>query len=263
LSAAAADAHLLDGAKNFRAVKPYKGAFGRCLRENILFRSGELSRLSEEDLSILRSLEIQLVCDMRSQNEQAEYVSRWPDGSTHRHLDLAGRDNANASPEKLFKIIASEPDETGALKAMDFLYRRKPHAHAGNLRQVFDAILAGNSLPLLVHCHAGKDRTGFMVAMLLAAAGVSRIDIIDDYETTARFFPVEAETLQMVDWARRSYGQDITPMAARPMVEARRLYIEAAFGEIDSHFGGVDGYLSEALGLNATDMARYQDLVLE
>jgi protein-tyrosine phosphatase len=258
----AAVTQLLGGAKNFRAVEPYPGANGRHLRRNTIFRSGELSRLSEDDLRILRSLDLRLVCDLRSGAEQAEYVSRWPDGSTHRTLDLPDREDTNASPDKIFSIIKSLPGATGGLQAMNMLYRRKPRAFAGNLKRLFAAINSGESLPLLVHCHAGKDRTGFTVAMLLAAAGVSRADILDDYETTARFFPVEDETVQMVAWAKRAFGHDIAHEAARPMVEARAAYLEASLAEIELSFGGIDRYLEDIVGLTAAARSLYQSLVL-
>jgi protein-tyrosine phosphatase len=260
--AEAARSHLLGGARNFRAVKPYQAADGRRLRANTLFRSGELSRLSEEDLKILEGLNIRLVCDMRSSGERAEYVSRWPDGSLHRQLDLPDRDKSYASPDKIFKVIAGQPGEAGALQAMDLLYRRHPRAYAGNLKLLIETMLAGDALPLLVHCHAGKDRTGFIISMLLAAAGVSRADILDDYETTTRFFPVEEEVGYLIEWARRSYGVEITGMAARPMVEARRTYLEASFAELDALDGGVAGYLANAVGLSEDTLARYRDLML-
>jgi len=258
----AAVTHLLGGAKNFRAVEPYPSTDRRHLRRNTIFRSGELSRLTEDDLDTLRSLNLSLVCDLRSGAEQAEYVSRWPDGSTHRTLDLPDREDTNASPDKIFSIIKSLPGEAGGVQAMQMLYRRKPRAFAGNLKRLFGAIIAGDSLPLLVHCHAGKDRTGFTVAMLLAAAGVSRADILDDYETTARFFPVDDETAQMVAWAKRAYGYDIAHEAARPMVEARSAYLEASLAEIELSFGGIDVYLAETVGLSPADRSRYQQLVL-
>jgi protein-tyrosine phosphatase len=262
MSDGAVQTPLLDGARNFRAVRPYAAADGRRLRENMLFRSGELSRLSARDLEILHGLNIRLVCDMRSRAEREEYVSRWPDGSLHRHLDLPDRERSDASPGKMFKMIASQPGEQGGVQAMDNVYRRNPHTYAANLKILFDTLLAGEALPLLVHCHAGKDRTGFMVAMLLAAAGVSRDDIMDDYEATSRFFPVEPETELVVAWAKRSYDVELTPVAARPIVEARRAYLDASFTEIETLAGGVHGYLTEIVGLSATDLARYRDLVL-
>jgi protein-tyrosine phosphatase len=254
-------APLLAGARNFRAVKPYQAANGRRLKADTLYRSGELSRLSADDLARLRELNIRLVCDLRSSTEQAEYSSRWPDGSLHRHLDLPDRDQSNASPDKIFKIIASVPGEAGALRAMDMLYRHKPRAFAGNLALLVREILAGDALPLLIHCHAGKDRTGFIVALLLAAAGVSRNDIIDDYETTSRFFPEEEETSQMIDWAKRTFGHELQHEAARPMVQARPDYIAASFAEIEAQFGGVEAYLADAVGLNAAALERYRELV--
>ncbi len=239
-------ASLLAGARNFRAVKPYTAANGGRLRANTLFRSGELSRLSDADLDFIAGLNIRLICDLRTTREQNEFVSRWPDGTGHRHLVLADRDESDAGPHKIFELIASHPGETGGLKAMDLLYRRKPRAFAKSLAVLFETILAGNALPLLIHCHAGKDRTGFMTAMLLAAVGVSEADIVDDYVTTAVFFHAETEARGLAGWARKSFGREIDPGSALPMVDARRAYIEAAFEEIRAGWGSVEGYLREA-----------------
>ncbi len=253
---------LLAGARNFRAVKPYKAAGGRTLRANTLYRSGELSRLSESDLDVIAGLGIKLICDLRTDREQSEFVSRWPDGTGHRHLVFTDRDESDAGPHKIFELMARHPGETGALQAMDLLYRRKPHAFAKNLGRLFNTIVEGDALPLLIHCHAGKDRTGFVVAMLLAAAGVSEADIIDDYVTTAVFFPVEEEARAVAGWARKSFGHEIAPESARPLVDARHAYIAAALEEIRAGWGGVDDYL-RAAGLTDEARAELQALLLD
>ncbi|HQT38475.1 MAG TPA: tyrosine-protein phosphatase [Acidocella sp.] len=254
-------APLLTGAKNFRAVRSYQAANGRILRSHIIYRSGELSRLSEADLEIIAGLNIRLVCDLRTGREQSEFVSRWPDAPAHVKLDLPDRNESDAGPHKIFELIAKHPGEAGGLLAMDMLYRRKPKAFARSLQILFKTILSGEGLPLLVHCHAGKDRTGFVVAMLLAAAGVSRADIIEDYVTTAHYFPAEKEALALAAWAKRSFGHDINTESARPMVDTRQDYIEAALHEIDQGWGNVDGYLRDAVGLTPSERDAVQNLL--
>ena len=107
----------------------------------------------------------------------------------------------------IFALILRDPTPRGARFAMDTLYRRKPRAYAPQLGQLFSSILQGGALPLLIHCHAGKDRTGFFTAMLLAAAGISRENILADYVATGRFFAAETEAPQMAAWAERAFGQ--------------------------------------------------------
>ena len=252
---------LLTGARNFRAVRAYPAANARTLRPNLIYRSGELSRLSEADLEIITRLHIRLVCDLRTGREQSEFISRWPDAPAHVKLDLPDRNESDAGPHKIFELIAKHPGAAGGLLAMDMLYRRKPKAFARSLQLLFKTILSGDHLPLLVHCHAGKDRTGFVVAMLLAAAGVSRADIIDDYVTTAHYFQAEQEALALAAWAKRSFGHHINTESARPMVDTRRDYIEAALHEIDQGWGGTDGYLRDAVGLTEHDRAAVQNLL--
>lgn len=251
------DFALLKGAKNFRAVRSYKGAGGRVLRANTIYRSGELSRLDAEDLAVIEELHIKLVCDLRTAREQAEFVSRWPDSHTPARLDIEDRGDVS----KTFELMLNQPGEPGALAAMDALYRRKPRAYVQSLLPLFDAILAGDRLPLLIHCHAGKDRTGFIIAMILSALGVSHEDIIEDYVTTVRYFLVREEAKGLAAWAKRAFGLSVDDEAAIPMVDARRAYLEASFDEIDKGWGGVDSYLQDA-GLTAETRAGLQDMLL-
>jgi protein-tyrosine phosphatase len=255
-------AGLLTGSTNFRPVKSYKAADGRTLRPNIIYRSGELSRLTEADLDIIAGLDIKLICDLRSAREQAEFISRWPATSGPVKLELPDRDDSDAGPHKIFEQISQHPGEIGGLKVMDMLYRRKPRAFAKGLNLLFTTILQGDALPLLIHCHAGKDRTGFLTAMLLTAIGISKTNVIDDYETTAIYFPVEREIRAITAWAKRSFGHDIDEAAARPLVDARRDYLEAAFEEIENGWGGADAYLRDAVGLTPTMKTQLADLLL-
>ncbi len=258
----AAPPALLGGAKNFRAIAPYPAADGRRLKPGMFYRSGELSRLDEADRAALAQLGIRLVCDLRSRGEQAQYVTRWPESSPHRQLDLPGIDDTEASPAKIFGLILRDPTPRGARHAMHTLYQRKPRAYARQLNHLFASLLAGEALPLLIHCHAGKDRTGFFAAMLLAACGVSREDILADYAATARFFTAEAEARQMAAWAERAFGCALDAQTALPLAEALPEYLLAAFAAIDDEYGGIDAYLQTAVRLSAAERARLQNLVL-
>ncbi len=257
----AADFALLKGARNFRPVRSYMGAEGRVLRANTIYRSGELSRLDEGDLAVIEELHIKLVCDLRTEPEQAEFVSRWPNTHVPMRVDLPDRGEQDAGQGRLFDLLAKEPGEAGALLAMEKLYRRKPRAYVKTLPLLFDTLLTEDALPVLVHCHAGKDRTGFVIAMLLAALGVSHDDIVEDYMTTARYFPPAREAQAMAAWAKRSFGVEIDAAAAIPMVDARRDYIEASFAAIDEGWGDVAAYL-HAAGLDDEKRDRLRDLLL-
>jgi len=261
VNVSADEATLLKGARNFRAVQSYKGDGGRLVRANTIYRSGELSRLDAQDLEVIESLNIRLVCDLRTEPERAEFVSRWPDSHTPARLDLPDRGTHDAGPFRLFELISQHPGGAGAEMAMQALYRRKPRAYVESLAPLFDALVAGDGLPVLIHCHAGKDRTGFIIAMLLSALGVAHEDVLDDYVTTVKYFPVEREAKALAAWAERSFGQKIDPDSALPMVDARREFLAASFDEIDKNFGGVEAYL-RAAGLDDEKRDRLRESLL-
>jgi protein-tyrosine phosphatase len=261
MTESALDFALLKGARNFRAVQPYKAADGRTLRAETIYRSGELSRLDEDDLAVIEALRIKLVCDLRTAREQAEFVSRWPETHSPARLDLTDRAEHDAGPHKIFELIERHPGEAGGLRAMEALYRRKPRVYLSNILSLFETIVAGDALPLLIHCHAGKDRTGFIIAMILAAVGVSHEDIIEDYVTTVKYFPVAQEARGMIAWAERTYGKPLELASAIPMVDARRDYLEAAFEEIAKGWGDFAGYF-RAAGVDDAMRARLREMLL-
>jgi protein-tyrosine phosphatase len=128
-------------------------------------------------------------------------------------------------------------------------------------RQTFGAavrlIADEEALPLLFHCTAGKDRTGWLSAIVLSALGVDRDQVIADYLLTEEFNAASNEFLVTV-LAKRM----IDPLAAVPLLQARREYIEAALAEADALFGGMDGYLRQGLGLDEATLAALRSHLL-
>ena len=108
----------------------------------------------------------------------------------------------------------------------------------------------------LIHCSAGKDRTGFGAAIIQLMLGVDRETVFHDYLVSN-----QATELFERMWPRiQAQGVNIDEASARVMAGVRREYLEGALEEVDTHFGGVDGY-REAAGLTAQDLetlkARY------
>ncbi|MHA7653303.1 tyrosine-protein phosphatase [Mycobacterium sp. ML4] len=272
----------LPGAWNFRDVADRTAA----LRPGRLFRSSELSSLDDEGRAVLRRLGVTDVADLRSVREvNRRGPGRVPDGVDIHLLpfpDLAddqsgvnAPENNEAPHEIAFKRLmtegaADESDEAieaNAVRYMTEEYREFPTRNGAQsaVRRVFTLLGAGR--PVLTHCFAGKDRTGFVVATVLEAAGLDRDAIIADYLRSNEAVPqLRQQITEMI--AQRS-DVELTPEVVTftkarlsdGVLGVRAEYLWAAWQTIDVSFGSLDGYL-RAAGITETDVARLREALL-
>ena len=131
------------------------------------------------------------------------------------------------------------------------LYRGFVRDHAGHFRLFFELLLA-ESTPLVFHCSAGKDRTGFAAALILSALGVSRDVVFQDYMLTNLLWKIDPLSMG-------NLPADVTAALGR----AEEAFLAAAYETIDTEFGGMDHYLRQELGLQQPQRSRLFDLYLE
>jgi protein-tyrosine phosphatase len=265
----------LHGAWNFRDVADATVA----LRPGRLFRSSELSRLDGEDRKELQRLGVTDVADLRSPREvERRGPGRVPAGVDVHLLpfpDLAADQSQadDAAPhEHAFRQLMTEKSgqESAADAAARYMideYRRFPTL-GGSLRAVHRVVAllaAGRSV--LTHCFAGKDRTGFVVAVVLEAAGIDRDAIVADYlRSNAAVSPLRARIMEMIQ--QRS-DDEVTPEVmtfhearlSDEVLGVREDYLVTARQTIDDGYGSLDGYLTAA-GITAADVDRLRDTLL-
>ncbi|MEV7774408.1 tyrosine-protein phosphatase [Kitasatospora sp. NPDC086791] len=246
----------LRGAVNARDLGGYRAADGRMLRHGVALRSDGLNRVTAEDLGPLGELGLRRVVDLRSADEVREAgPDRLPDGVMTHHLPLLSADFdiylmirgalGDSSPQRQRALLGE--GRAGAL--MTGLYRW--FVTDAVARERFAALLrllaAPEGPPLLFHCSAGKDRTGWAAALLLTALGVDRETVLADYLlTNERSAPVV--DLVLADLAAR--GLMTEPELLLPVFRADRDYLEAAFEEVEAGWGGFDPFWREGLGLD-------------
>ena len=256
----------LAGAPNFRAVAPLPAADGRRLRVRRLFRSDALHRLTDEDLATLAGLRIGTVLDLRREDERASMPSRWPELAPRDTMTFDVMPDLQAVRAGGWRVQlgAGEFDADGAHRWMVETYERMPAALGGAVRAAARRLAhvdPGVQAGVLVHCTAGKDRTGFVVAMLLAALGVPREAIVDDYLESGRRQPPEvlARRLLAMSPARpdaRELGAIETIASVRPEFLATALRVaERDHGSIERYLDacGVDGALRGVLAQRLLD----------
>jgi protein-tyrosine phosphatase len=264
----------LSGAWNFRDVAD--GASG--LRPGRLFRSGELSRLDDEGRATLRQLGITDVADLRARREVARRgPGRVPDG-VEVHLlpvpDLGPDEQTDgeAPHERAFRHLLSEGQseesiDVTAARYMVREYREFPTRNGARqaLRQVMTLLAGGHAV--LAHCFAGKDRTGFIVALVLEAIGIDRDTIVADYLRSND--AVEQLRIAIVDMVKQRADTELTPEVmtwsdarlSDRVLGVRPEYLAAARQAIDEQFGSLDSYLRYA-DISESDLDRLRRTLL-
>lgn len=241
----------MQGTPNFRDFGGYPTVEGRRVKWGYLFRSGQLSSLSAQDVELLASLELDLVCDFRRLEEQASDPSRLPPEKTPRIASLPIIPGSNS------RFFEQAEGQMGGRQAMfDFMLeinRDFAEAQTTAYARMFSEILEQEDTRFLVHCAAGKDRTGFAAALVLLALGVSREVVMHDYMLTRHFFHPHRE----VDRLKQKYQMEqLDTDSILPMLEVHEDYLARALLAIEQNYPSIDTYLEEALGVGPAEVAQ-------
>ncbi|HEX7740881.1 MAG TPA: tyrosine-protein phosphatase [Sphingobium sp.] len=246
----------LEGAFNLRDFGGYATADGRSVRRGMLYRSGTMALLTQDDAEHLRSLGIRAICDFRRGNERSKEPTRWHG----QDVDYYCRDYSGSSGVLGDMLRSGSATVEDMREAMLALYRRIAIDHAEAYGAMFGQILAGR-LPLLINCTAGKDRTGAGAVLILAALGVPRATIVEDYLLTNAHADWEWLFAQGETTLSRLRA-DMADVVA-PVLTADAAYVAALFQQLDADHGGVEGYLADILGIDATAREAMRGMLLD
>lgn len=247
---------------NFRPLGGLGSAPGGYLRPGQVYRSELLVGLNAEELQGLRQLGIRRLFDLRNPHEQAAAQPIWPSaGEGVRRLAIAEElPVAGADLRQLVaQLNAGRLSGQDAERIMRQTYRQMPQHFADMLAQLFACLAEEGDGAVLIHCTAGKDRTGFVCAMLLHTLGVSRETIENDYLDSARWYTLE-RLLARLDPALAVNAT--TQAALGALVQVRTDYLDEALRSIDAEWGSVAGYLRQRVGLNAATQERLRARLL-
>lgn len=258
----------LERATNARDVGGYRTADGRRVRRGLVYRADALSRLSDADLVRVGELGLACVVDFRHLVEirsgGADLMPATPPG---RLVSLPLFDPEHDVFLTVSAVLTGTVDSVGLARfadgggeaAMRDIYRWFVSSPMG--REGFAATLRliaePGGLPLLYHCTAGKDRTGWASAVLLTALGVDRATVTADYLRTNHLMQPE-NTARLLT----QRGRVPDALGILPLLEARADYLDAAFDEADRRHGSFDGYLREGLGLDDSVLDRLRAALL-
>lgn len=245
----------LEGADNLRDIGGFAAPGGGTVRWGAVYRSDSLSALTDADVARVAELDLAAAIDFRDQSEiDGTGKDRLPAGVEGDHiaiLDLSGADAGSFVKAMRGEGAAGLQDMLGdgaAAKYMEQTYLQfvqQDRAHKGFGRAV--SLVAGTTddKASLYHCHSGKDRTGWMTAILLSLAGVDREVIFEDYLSSNDYLRESNEKL-FAKIAEAGIDADLF----RPVMEQSRTYLQTSFDAVAKDYGDMEGYATKALGLS-------------
>lgn len=250
----------LQGVENVRDFGDYAAGAGR-LKRGALFRAAHQAEATDADLEILASLGVVTLVDLRRPNERERSPSRRWTGFAAQVID---NDMGATGPDPWLTFIGGADLTEAAVHAyMDEYYRRLPfkERHIDLFRRYFLALAEGKG-PVLIHCAAGKDRTGVLAALTHHVAGVSDDDIIDDYLLTNDPTRFERRGAIFMDHIEQATGRRPSEGAMRAAMGVEARYLAAALDVIKAAHGSLDSYLEQALGIDAATREKVRTHIL-
>lgn len=243
----------LDRVHNVRDWGGYAGQDGGRVVSGVLWRSAQHDDASDTDLNAIDALNLAHVIDLRGPNERSEeLIRRGPAFDATVHAGTVETTGLAPHLKAASEASRDGPVTSDAARArMIDSYRGMPNrAGLVAMLRTFLSLLARGDGPVLVHCVAGKDRTGLAVALAHSILGVHRDDIVDDFLLTNSAGNVEKRLIEGTAMLRRRYP-NLSDDAARVLMQVDAAYLDAAFATIIEQHGSVDNYAANVLGCDA------------
>ena len=251
---------------NFRDAGGVLTTDGHRVKRGVLYRSGHLADATDGDLTVLAALGVRVVIDLRRDNDiQHEGHNRVPDGTTVVSVPIGDFDTH--AGVNLREVLGSrDPERMKAAfppgKAFEMMVKAAranvlDETHRIRYGEMLRAVIGADGAPVLVNCSAGKDRTGWSVALLLLSVGVPVADVVEDY---LRSNAAVERRLAAMEHLR---GDGFEPEVLVPLLGVHADYIGTALATADEEYGSFENYLDAGLGISPAEMDRLRAHLLE
>ena len=255
----------LAGQPNFRDLGGYASRDGRRVKWGRVYRSGELSQLSEDDVAKLAELGVRAVVDLRSPEEvSARGEGRLPPSAALHPMPIASSDMFG----KLIPMFLKGDFSQVPSDLLDRVNRVLVRDFSAQFGALLEVLSDPASRPLVFHCTQGKDRAGFGAAMVLSALGVPWETVLEDYLLSNHYRRAENDKmLGMVRSLAASQagpeGEEIAFQSVEGLLYVKEQSLRAARTEILERHGSVEQYLVDGLGCTRESLEQLRDELLE
>ncbi|MCA8886619.1 MAG: tyrosine-protein phosphatase [Hyphomonadaceae bacterium] len=239
---------------NFRDFGGWNTADGAKVVRGKLYRSAAFNDASDADIARLNEMNVSFLVDLRRPEERRYEPNKWPGETTRVFVNDEGAEGISLPPH-LVALMQSDLSPASTRTYMTNLYREIPFDPRliGLYRNWFNELAEGGAG--VIHCAAGKDRTGIGCALTLIALGVDEETVFADYEFTNQAVDLEKRMPKIQARMEERLARKLDPEALRPMLGVEIGYLRAALDAIDAKHGSVLSYMESELGVGAHERA--------
>ncbi|WP_432200123.1 tyrosine-protein phosphatase [Erythrobacter sp. W53] len=237
-----------EGIHNLRDYGGYNVAGGGTIRTGLLFRSGQHVSATDADLEAFHSLDVRTIIDLRGNSEREQHAClRAPEFDAQ----VVYFDGETSSSPPHMDVAPGTTTAEYARQRMTAVYSRMPHNPAmidmfGRYFRALDERDGGS----LVHCFAGKDRTGVAAMMLMHVLGASKDDQMHEFLLTNAAPTINVLRDQSVPGIEARLGLRLDEDAVRALLEVHQDYLARYWQEVESEHGTLDAYLESVIGVD-------------
>lgn len=247
---------------NFRDLGGLQTQDGRRMKTGVLYRSDDPSKIAGHELDKFRQLNIKLVCDFRSPNERKNKLGLLAQVEDLRVVNIPIYQNdEDYTHLEFFALMMKNARVIDFEKMMRDFYYRIAFESNHQIKELITLIAEEQNSPALIHCTGGKDRTGFMSALIQLAAGIPRERVEEDYLlSNALFGPRMKKAGALIRWMSLFR---ISNDRLKPLLEVRREYLTEMLDTIMDKYGSIESYLTEACGVDRGSIIKLKDKLIE
>ena len=250
----------LTGIHNLRDYGGYAARGGGKLKTGLLWRSSQHVDANDVDLAAIAGLNLTTVIDLRGDSERESFPCARPAGFSAHIIKVAGETTGHAPHIEAAREVRTVAD---AFVSLQNGYANMPfRPQIIEIFRDYFVALSSRAGASLVHCLAGKDRTGVIVALFHHLMGVHSDDIMADYLLTNVAGNIEARIAAAADTVRRNFGPRMSDDAMRMLMSVQPEWLDIAFEAMRERHGSVEGYAAEVLGVTTDVLARIEVRVL-
>ncbi|MDX9786332.1 MAG: tyrosine-protein phosphatase [Desulfobacterales bacterium] len=239
------------GVSNFRHMGGYAAANGRTTRGDLLFRSGHVELKTPKDIEHFEGLGIDTAFDFRTRAERRYRPLQFPVASPPRIVELGVSGGSVGHLMTFLETSASSANDVTA--RMKLIYTSLVIDSADIFRAFLNHLITTESGVLII-CSLGKDRTGIASALLLAALGVPKQGILEDYLLSSRAYRNMAEGIARLEYLLGSKRLFSDKPLIEPVLSAQPEYFDAFWHAVQTAAGGIENFITQYLKIDPSDV---------